>query len=78
MLQYKGDIDEFLGRLTENTRRYVSIFSAAIDELLPEPTEAFPDDDHDILMTQRAEDVNDNADVSDPHQQIPSEVKRFQ
>lgn len=63
--------------MTENTRRYVSIFSAAVDELLPEPTEAFPDDDHDILMTQRAEDGTDNADVSDPHQQIPSEIKRF-
>ncbi|CAH8273459.1 unnamed protein product [Arabidopsis lyrata] len=77
LFNYKGDIEDFLGRLTENTRRYVSIFSAAVDELLPEPTEAFPDDDHDILMTQRAEDGTDNADVSDPHQQIPSEIKRF-
>ena len=63
--------------MTENTRRYVSIFSAAVDELLPEPTEAFPDDDHDILMTQRADDGTDNPDVSDPHQQIPSEIKRY-
>ncbi|CAH8333707.1 unnamed protein product [Eruca vesicaria subsp. sativa] len=71
------DFHEFIGRLTENTRRYVSIFSSAIDELLPEPTEAFPDDDHDILMTQRADDGTENADVSDPRQQIPSEIKRF-
>lgn len=79
LFQDKGfdDFHEFIGRLTENTRRYVSIFSSAIDELLPEPTEAFPDDDHDILMTQRADDGTDNADVSDPRQQIPSEIKRF-
>ncbi|KAL1198068.1 DNA replication licensing factor MCM7 [Cardamine amara subsp. amara] len=77
LYNYKDSNEEFFRRVTENTRRYVSIFSAAIDELLPEPTEAFPDDDHDILMTQRAEDVTDNPDVSDPHQQIPSEIKRF-
>ncbi|CAH8379097.1 unnamed protein product [Eruca vesicaria subsp. sativa] len=80
LINYKGfdEFHDFMTRLTENTRRYVSIFSSAIDELLPEPTEAFPDDDHDILMTQRAEDGTDNnADVSDPRQQIPSEIKRF-
>ncbi|KAL0845799.1 hypothetical protein Bca101_019045 [Brassica carinata] len=68
IINYKGldEFHEFMTRLTENTRRYVSIFSSAIDELLPEPTEAFPDDDHDILMTQRAENGTDNADVSDP------------
>ncbi|ESQ37857.1 hypothetical protein EUTSA_v10028471mg [Eutrema salsugineum] len=77
LFNHKNDDEEFFRRLTENTRRYVSIFSAAIDELLPEPTEAFPDDDHDILMTQRAEDVTDNADVPDSRQQIPSEIKRF-
>uniref|UniRef100_M4C9L8 DNA replication licensing factor MCM7 n=1 Tax=Brassica campestris TaxID=3711 RepID=M4C9L8_BRACM len=79
LINYKGfdEFHEFMTRLTENTRRYVSIFSSAIDELLPEPTEAFPDDDHDILMTQRADDGTDNADVSDPRQQIPSEIKRF-
>ncbi|KAG2331229.1 hypothetical protein Bca52824_002409 [Brassica carinata] len=65
IINYKGldEFHEFMTRLTENTRRYVSIFSSAIDELLPEPTEAFPDDDHDILMTQRAENGTDNADV---------------
>ncbi|VVB06964.1 unnamed protein product [Arabis nemorensis] len=77
LINYEDYKEDFFLRLTENTRRYVSIFSAAIDELLPEPTEAFPDDDHDILMTQRAEDGTDSADVPDPHQQIPSEIKRF-
>ncbi|XP_010522826.1 PREDICTED: DNA replication licensing factor MCM7 [Tarenaya hassleriana] len=77
LFNYKDYDDEFVRRLTENTRRYITIFSSAIDELMPEPTEAFPDDDHDILMTQRAEDVTDNADISDQHQQIPAEIKRF-
>ncbi|CAA7013118.1 unnamed protein product [Microthlaspi erraticum] len=77
LFNYKDADEEFFRRLTENTRRYVSIFSSAIDELLPEPTEAFPDDDHDILMTQRADDGTENADVPDPRQQIPSEIKRF-
>uniref|UniRef100_A0A1J3GWA5 DNA replication licensing factor MCM7 n=1 Tax=Noccaea caerulescens TaxID=107243 RepID=A0A1J3GWA5_NOCCA len=77
LFNYKDGDEEFFRRLTENTRRYVSIFSSAIDELLPEPTEAFPDDDHDILMTQRADDGTENADVPDPRQQIPSEIKRF-
>ncbi|CAN8248089.1 unnamed protein product [Cochlearia groenlandica] len=77
LFNYKDYDEEFVRRLTENARRYVSIFSSAIDELLPEPTEAFPDDDHDILMTQRAEDITDNPDVTDPRQHIPSEIKRF-
>ncbi|KAF2576584.1 hypothetical protein F2Q70_00000097 [Brassica cretica] len=40
-----------------------NILRAYISAALPEPTEAFPDDDHDILMTQRADDGTDNADV---------------
>lgn len=66
-----------MGRVTENTRRYVGIFADAIDELIPEPTEVFADDDHDILMTQRAEDGNENADGTDPRQRMPPEIKRF-
>ena len=69
--------EEFLRRVTENTRRYIGIFAGAIDELLPEPTEAFHDDDHDVLMTQRAEDGTNNADGSDPHQKMPPEIKRY-
>lgn len=65
-------------RVTENTRRYISIFAEAVDELMPEPTELFSaEDDHDILMTQRAEDLTDSADHSDPFRRMPSEIKRF-
>lgn len=77
MSQYKDLDEEFLRRVTENTRRYIGIFASAIDELLPEPTEAFHDDDHDILMTQRAEDGTNNADGSEPQQRMPPEIKRY-
>lgn len=75
--QYNELDEDFVGRVTENTRRYVGIFADAIDELIPEPTEVFADDDHDILMTQRAEDGNENADGTDPRQRMPPEIKRF-
>lgn len=75
--QYKDLDEEFLRRVTENTRRYIGIFADAIDELIPEPTEAFPDDDHDILMTQRSEEGTENTDGADPRQQMPPEIKRF-
>ena len=75
--KYKDLDEEFLRRVTENTRRYIGIFADAIDELMPEPTEAFTDDDHDILMTQRSDEGPENMDGSDPHQKMPSEIKRY-
>ncbi|KAI3787486.1 hypothetical protein L1987_41992 [Smallanthus sonchifolius] len=77
LFDYKDLDEEFVGRVTENTRRYVEIFADAIDELIPEPTEVLQDDDHDILMTQRAEEGNENADGTDPRQRMPPEIKRF-
>ncbi|CAN1292782.1 DNA replication licensing factor MCM7 [Linum perenne] len=78
LFNWTGDMDnEFAKRINENTRRYIGIFASAIDELMPEPTEIFPDDDHDILMTQRSEDPNENTDGTDPHQKMPPEIKRF-
>ncbi|CAK7348423.1 unnamed protein product [Dovyalis caffra] len=77
LINYKDLDEEFLRRVTENTRRYVGIFADAIDEVLPEPTEAFPDDDHDILMTQRSEDATENVEGSDANQKMPSEIKRY-
>lgn len=77
-MQYKDLDEEFLQRVTENTRRYISIFAEAVDELMPEPTEAFPvDEDHDILMTQRSEEGTENLDNSDPLRKMPPEIKRF-
>ncbi|CAA6654398.1 unnamed protein product [Spirodela intermedia] len=78
LFNYKDLDEEFLQRVTENTRRYMSIFSSVIDELIPLPTEALPaDEDHDILMTQRSEDGMDSAENSDPLQRMPPEINRF-
>ncbi|GAA0144533.1 DNA metabolism protein [Lithospermum erythrorhizon] len=77
LLNYKDVDEEFLSRVTENTRRYIGVFAGAIDELMPDPTEAFLDDDNDILMTQRNDDGNDNTDGSDARQRMPPEIKRF-
>ncbi|KAI4326439.1 hypothetical protein MLD38_031754 [Melastoma candidum] len=77
LFNYKDLDEEFFRRVTENTRRYIGIFAQAIDELMPEPTEPFPDDDHDILLTQRSADRTDNNDGSDPKEMMPPEIKRF-
>ncbi|KAK9086309.1 hypothetical protein Syun_028703 [Stephania yunnanensis] len=77
LFNYKDLDEEFLRRVTENTKRYLGVFADAIDELMPESTEAFQDDDHDILMTQRSEDASENTEGSDPLQKMPSEIKRF-
>ncbi|KAK9930733.1 hypothetical protein M0R45_027761 [Rubus argutus] len=77
LFNYQDFDEEFLRRVTENTRRYVGIFADAIDELMPDPTEPFTDDDHDILMTQRSDDGPENMDGSDPHQKMPPEIKRY-
>lgn len=66
-----------MGRVTENTRRYVGIFADAIDELIPEPTEAIQEDDSDVFHTQRAEEGNENPDGTDPRQKMPPEIRRF-
>ncbi|KAB2605104.1 DNA replication licensing factor MCM7-like [Pyrus ussuriensis x Pyrus communis] len=70
--------EEFRNRVQENTRRYIGVFADGIDELMPEPTEAFTDDDHDIPMTQRSDDGPENRDGPDPHQKIPPEIKPYE
>ncbi|CAL1366851.1 unnamed protein product [Linum trigynum] len=77
LYNWTGSDEDFPKRVTENTRRYLGTFASAIDELLPEPTETVPDDDNDILMTQRAEDPTESADGSDQQQKMPPEIKRF-
>ncbi|WVZ08488.1 hypothetical protein V8G54_021834 [Vigna mungo] len=77
LINYKDLDEEFLSRVTENTRRYIGIFSNAVDELMPVSTEAFTDDDHDILMTQRTDEGGEGVDGSDPLQKMPPEIKRY-
>uniref|UniRef100_A0A0E0MNJ3 DNA replication licensing factor MCM7 n=1 Tax=Oryza punctata TaxID=4537 RepID=A0A0E0MNJ3_ORYPU len=78
LFHYKDADDEFLQRVTENTKRYIGIFSDAIDELMPESTEAYAvDEDRDILMTQRVDEGADGgADGTDPLQRMPPEIRR--
>ncbi|KAF2304777.1 hypothetical protein GH714_037935 [Hevea brasiliensis] len=77
LLNYKDLDEEFFRRVTKNTRRYIGIFAAATDEVMPASTEPFPDDERDILMTQRSEDATENPDGSDPQQKMPAEIKRY-
>ncbi|ONM01182.1 DNA replication licensing factor MCM7 [Zea mays] len=79
LFHYKDVDEEFLQRVTENTRRYIGIFAEAMDEIMPEPTEAYTvDEDQDILMTQRVDEGADGgADGTDPLQKMPPEIKRF-
>jgi DNA replication licensing factor MCM7 len=81
-VQYKDADEEFLQQVTENTRRYIGIFAEALDELMPEPTEAYAvDEDRGILMTQRVDEgvddegVDGGADGTDPLQRMPPEIK---
>ncbi|MED6183996.1 Mcm2-7 hexameric complex component [Stylosanthes scabra] len=77
LINYKDLDEEFLRRVTENTRRYIGVFSDAIDEIMPDSTEAFIDDDHDILMTQRSDEAVESENGSDPQQKMPPEIKRY-
>jgi DNA replication licensing factor MCM7 len=76
-VQYKDADEEFLQQVTENTRCYIGIFAEALDELMPEPTEAYAvDEDRGILMTQRVDEgVDGGADGTDPLQRMPPEIK---
>ncbi|XP_078168439.1 minichromosome maintenance (MCM2/3/5) family protein isoform X2 [Carex rostrata] len=79
LCSYKGMEEGFWERVIGNTKRYVGVFAEAVDELMPEPTEAVAaDEDRDILMTQRVDETSDSADPNaDPRQKMPFEIKRF-
>lgn len=57
-MQYEND-EEFVRRILRNTRRYLSIFSEAIDENLPVPTRDTSDsqDVLDVLRLHRAREL---------------------
>lgn len=52
----------------QNTRRYIDLFSRAIDELLPEPSKdiSYKSDVHDVIMAHRREKntLNEENDLS--------------
>lgn len=43
--------------LWQNTRRYIELFSEAVDKLLPEPSKdiSYKSDVHDVIMAHRRE-----------------------
>ncbi|CAM8894374.1 unnamed protein product [Rhodiola kirilowii] len=77
LFNYKDLDEDFFRRVTENTRRYIGVFAEAIDELIPEPTEPFIDDDHDILMTQRQclQKLNDSMRSTFEHHQRNDHIR---
>ena len=60
LLQYLDSVrddaeeeDDFMANIEKNTRRYHKIFSKAVDDILPAPTDAsLPSDIFDVLATQ--------------------------
>ena len=68
----------FVERVRTNARRYVGLFADAIDDLLPEPNIPLArDEDFDVFLSQRTEEVPDQMDVVDPQQKLPAEIKRY-
>ena len=54
-----GDLSELVDSIKANTRRYVDLFSRAIDALLPPPDAAGNDDVLDVLMKHRMRQAMD-------------------
>lgn len=90
-----GDLEEhfrgdpgFVDRVKLNTKRYVSLFSEAIDQLMPEKNINLSDVDENkvsnILFKQRRDNMEFRAERMaqnymtdrDPHNDLPSELKR--
>ncbi len=81
-MQFGEDGDTLCNNIEHNTWRYISIFSDAVDELLPTPT-AFGvvDDVFDVMLRQRMQDImrnnNDNPEAAQDRQQcLPKELTR--
>lgn len=53
IIDHKNDT-EFVSNIQRNTVRYIRLFEAAIDTLLPQPTEEFERDVYDILNGQHS------------------------
>lgn len=68
----------FVERVRTNAKRYVGLFADAIDELLPQPTVPVArDDDFDVFLSQRTEEVPEQVDVVDTLHKLPAEIKRY-
>ncbi|TYZ66510.1 hypothetical protein PybrP1_002582 [[Pythium] brassicae (nom. inval.)] len=78
--------DEFVRRITRNTRRYIALLSEAIDEVLPVPTRDISDaqDVLDVLRTHRARELaqqqqaSGSAEVAARHVFPAALMRRFE
>lgn len=77
----------FVQRVKINTKRYIHLFSQAIDKLMPEPIKQLDEDDEtvmDVFLTQRQQNVTNNmqrnmeSGITEPEQNydLPPELKR--
>lgn len=78
-IKYSKDADlSFVERIRTNAKRYVGLFADAIDDLLPEPNIPLArDEDFDVFLSQRTEEVPDQMDVVDSQHKLPAEIKRY-
>lgn len=66
-------------RVSSNTRRYVTIFSQAIDAIMPSPSPDAPtpvDDVYDVLMKTRLNEHQDTPDNKESAHNLPPEIRR--
>ena len=55
--QHERTVAELVSRIRRNARRYVSLFSDVVDELMPQPTKDISEHDEviDVILHQRRE-----------------------
>jgi DNA replication licensing factor MCM7 len=74
--QHENTITELVFRISNNTRRYVQLFSETVDELMPQPTRDISDSDEviDVIIHQRRERDAQNQEEGRPG--FPPEMLR--
>lgn len=55
--QHEKTVAELVSRIRANARRYVSLFSEVVDEIMPQPTKDISEHDEviDVILHQRRE-----------------------
>jgi len=61
-----------------NTRRYVQLFSEAVDTLMPKPTKNLSDQEEplDVILFQRRENQERNAEANPEAAPFPAQLMR--
>jgi len=74
----KEQLDDLVREARLNTKRYITLFSECIDQLLPEPSQPYEEEDvFDIMLQQRlqVQRPNENGDEQGPAG-IPADLRR--